>query len=429
MIYVKNISYMLSHIFFLVFVYLFMIHRYSKKKTLAICFASYIFTTVMNQLKLNIFPGHPFFYFIVTIIQIIISQLTGIVISKKRNSKALFIGLSASNYVLVGSIIASILYIATGSIILAVTGNLISHVGILLLLYFYIRNTIFKFCERDTEKSCWEICLIPVFFYCCFSSIAFFPFTLYDHHDNILVAIFLIITMLVSYLVVMRYMDSETKQVEEYWKNVMFGSYIKGLESQNYLTEKSEQNLKILRHDMRHYSMMINSLLDQEEYAEIKNITGRINEVINENKVIQYCENRIVNTAFITAAEQAQSLQIPLHLDVLIPRQITVNEYALTVVLANLLENAVFSTQNAASPEKSIDAKIHCTDKYLLIDVENDCDQEILFDSTTGLPRSSRGKGHGFGMQSVRAFCDKLDGTIDCYCENNRFRIILYVKL
>lgn len=352
MIYVKNISYMLSHIFFLVFVYLFMIHRFSKKKTLVICFVSYIFTTVMNQLKLNVFPGHPLFYFIVTIIQIIASQLTGIVVSKKRNSKALFVGLTASNYILIGTIIASILYITTGSIILSVAGNLISHVGILLLLYFYIRNTIFKFCERDTERSCWEICLIPIFFYCCFSSIAFFPFTLYDHHENILVAIFLIITMLVSYLVVMRYMDSETKQVEAYWKNVMFGSYIKGLESQNYLTERSEQNLKILRHDMRHYSMMIDSLLDQKEYAEIKNITGRINEVINENKVIQYCENRIVNTAFITTAEQAQSLQIPMHLDVLIPRQIPVNEYALAVVLANLLENAVFSTKNATPSEK-----------------------------------------------------------------------------
>lgn len=385
----------MSHIFFLVFVYLFMVHRYSKKKTLVICFLSYIFTTVMNQLKLNIFPGHPLFYLVVTLVQIIIAQLTGIVISKKRNSKALFVGLSASNYVLIGSIIASILYITTGSIILSVAGNLISHVGILLLLYFYIRNTIFKFCERDTERSCWEICLIPIFFYCCFSSIAFFPFTLYDHHENILVAIFLIITMLVSYLVVMRYMDSETKQVEAYWKNVMFGSYIKGLESQNYLTERSEQNLKILRHDMRHYSMMIDSLLDQKEYAEIKNITGRINEVINENKVIQYCENRIVNTAFITTAEQAQSLQIPMHLDVLIPRQIPVNEYALAVVLANLLENAVFSTKNATPSEKSIDAKIHCTDKYLLIDVENDCDQEILLTPQPVFRRAAAARNTG----------------------------------
>ena len=429
MIYVKNISYTLSHIFFLVFVYLFMVHRYSRKKTVAVCFLSFLVTTVMNQIKLNLFPDNGLFYFFTTITQIIIAQLTGLLISEKRNGKTLFVGLSASNYVVVGSIIASILYIFTGSISLALAGNLLSHVLILLLLYLKTKNIIFKFCERDLEKGRWEICLIPVCFYCSFSSIAFFPYTLYDHPENILISIFLMITMLISYVVVLRYLDSEAKQVEEYWKNVMFESYIKGLESQNYLTEKSEQNLKILRHDMRHFSMMIDSLLEQGEYGEIKNVTGHINEVVNENKVNQYCENLIVNTILMKMAEQANSLQIALHLDVLIPRQLPVNEYEFAMVLANLLENAVFSTKNASPSGKSINAKIHCTGEYLLIDMENTCEQEIRFDSITGLPKSRRGIGHGLGMQSIQAFCDKMGGTIDCYCENNRFRIILYVKI
>ena len=429
MIYVQNISYTLSHIFFLVFVYLFMVHRYSKKKTLVICFLSFILTTVMNQLKLNLFPGNGLFYFFTTITQIAVAQLTGLLISEKRNSKTLFVGLSASNYVVVGSMLASILYICTDNIILALAGNLLSHVSILLLLYFKTRIIIFKFCERDLEKGRWEICLIPVFFYCSFSSIAFFPYTLYDHPENILVSIFLMITMLVSYVVVLRYLDSETKQVEEYWKNVMFESYIKGLESQNYLTEKSEQNLKILRHDMKHFSMMIDSLLEQGEYEEIKNVTGHINEVVNENKINQYCENLIVNTILMKMAEQAKSLLITLHLDILIPRQIPVNEYEFAMVLANLLENAVISVKHAEPDKRYVNAKIHCTDEFLLIDMENECEQEIPFDSITGLPKSRRGKGHGLGMQSVQAFCDKLGGTIDCYCKNNRFRIILYVKL
>lgn len=223
-------------------------------------------------------------------------------------------------------------------------------------------------------------------------------------------------------------MDSETKQVEEYWKNVMFESYIKGLESQSYLVEQSERNLRILRHDMRHYSMTIDSLLNQKEYAEIRNITGHIKEVVDENKLPRYCENLVVNTVLTTMAEQAQSLQIALHSDIMIPREIPVNEYEFAMVLANLLENAMHSIKNLDPAKRSINVKVHCNTEHLLIDMENECVQEILFDSTTGLPKSRRGKGHGLGMQSVQAFCDKLSGTIDCYCENNRFRIILYVK-
>lgn len=176
------------------------------------------------------------------------------------------------------------------------------------------------------------------FLFSCFSCLAFFPYTLYEHPENILVSIFLIITMLVSYIVVLRYLDGEMKNVDSYWKNVMFESYIKGLESQNYLVEQSERNLKILRHDMRHYSMMIDSLLNQKEYDEIRNIIGHIHEVVDENKVPRYCENLIINTVLATMAEHAQSQQIALHSDIMIPRQIPVNEYEFAMVLANLLK-------------------------------------------------------------------------------------------
>lgn len=418
----------MSHIFFLAFVCGFLVHRYSRKKTFFICFLSFLLTAFMTPIKLFVFPDNALFYFFTTIVQITIAQLTGLIISKKRDSRTLFVGLSASNYVVFGSIIGSILYIYTGNIILSLIGNLITHILFLLPLYYNARHTVIKFCERDLEKSRWELCLIPVFFYCSFSSIAFFPNTLYDHPDNILVSILLMLTMLVSYVVVFRYLDSETKQMEESLKNVMFESYIKGLESQNYLVEQSERNLKILRHDMRHFSMMINALLEQGEYAEIKNITGHLDEVVDENRIKHYCENLIVDTILLSLTEKAEALGIALYLDVQVPRQIPVNEYEFAMVLANLLENAIVSLKHAEPANRCINAKIHCTNKILLIDMENHCDEELLFDSITGLPKSRRGKGHGLGMKSVWAFCDKLGGTIDCYCENNRFRIILFAK-
>lgn len=428
MLYVKNISYMLSHVFFMVFIYLFLIHRYSRKKTFCICFLSCSVMNLLDYFKLNVFSDSSLFYLFTTIIQIAIAQLTGLFISGTRDAKTLFISLSASNYVVVGSITASILYIFTGDVGLALTGNLLMHLVILLILFRKIGSIFRKFCERDLETSWWGLCLIPVFFFCCFSCLAFFPFTLYDHPENILVSIFLIITMLVSYVVVLRYLDSEMKHVDTYWKNVMFESYIKGLESQNYLVERAEQNLKILRHDMRHYSLMINSLLDQREYDEIRNIAGHINEVVDENKVNRFCENLIVNAILMKISEQAHPLQITLHSDILILRQIPVNEYEFAMVIANLLENAIYSVKNLEPERRYINAKLHCTADHLLIDMENDCAEEIQFDSTTGLPKSRKGKGHGLGMQSVQAFCDKVGGTIDCYREEGRFRIILFSK-
>ena len=428
MVYLKDISYTLSHVFFMGFIYLFLTPRFSKKATVAICLVACFVMNLLDLFKLNLFFDNKLVYFFTTIIQIAIAQLTGLFIAKKRDSRVLFIGLSASNYVIVGSITASILYIYTQSISLALVGNVLMHLVILWILYIKIANIFRLFCEKDLDKKWWELCLIPVFFYCCFSCLAFFPYTLYELPENIPVSIFLMITMLVSYVVVLRYMHSETKQVEAYWKNVMFESYIKGLESQNYLVEQSEQNLRILRHDIRHYSAMIDSLAGQGNYEEIRKIAGHISDVADENRIERYCENLIVNTILLKMAEQAKSFQIDLHMDVLIPKDIPVSEYEFAMVLANLLENAVYAVKDLEQGKRDIYAKIHCTTEYLLIDLENECEGTISFDSLTGLPKSGQGAGHGLGMQSVQAFSDKLGGSIECYCEDGRFRLILFVR-
>ncbi|RKI30554.1 GHKL domain-containing protein [bacterium 1xD8-6] len=428
MVYFKDISYMLSHAFFMAFIYLFLMHRYSRKKTLAICFLSFNVLNLLDFIKLNLYPDSALCYFAVDLVQILTAQATGIFISRKRDSRALFIGLSASNYVIVGSITASILYIYTDNVYLALSGNFLMHLVILLVLFLRIGDIFHRFYEWEFMKGWWELCLIPVFFFSSFSCLAFFPYTLYELPENILVSIFLMITMLVSYVVVLRYMDSKIKQSEEYWKNVMFESYIKGLESQHYLVEQSERNLKILRHDMRHYSMIIDSLLDQGEYDEIRNIAAHINEVVVENKVARYCENLIVNTILLKMTEQAQSFHIDLRMDVRVPREIPVNEYEFALVLANLLENAINSVKDLGEAGKYVTAKVHCTAEYLLIDMENECGKEISFNTVTGLPESGSGRNHGLGLQSVKAFSEKLGGNIDCYCEKNRFRIILFVN-
>lgn len=85
--YFNNLSYMISHIFLMLFIYLFITHRYSNLITKFICFNSFALLTVTDCLKLNVFPDSDLCYFIVTIAQILITQLTGILISKKEIQK------------------------------------------------------------------------------------------------------------------------------------------------------------------------------------------------------------------------------------------------------------------------------------------------------------------------------------------------------
>ena len=424
----KNISYTISHIFVILFMYLFIAPRYSKPKTAAICTASFFAITVPNILKLNIFPNSRLCYFLVTIYQIAMTQFTGLLISKRRDSKALFVGLSASNYVIAGSIVAAIIHIGTGNIYFCVTGCIVTHIALMFVLYVKIRDIWVHYQQAESMNSWWKLCLIPVFFYCGFSCFAFFPYTLDDHPESIPGVVMFIIAMFVSYVIVMQYVSSESQRTAIYWQNVLYESYIKGLENQYHLVEQSEKNLRILRHDMRHYSGMIDSLLEQEAYSEIKKITEHINTVTDGNKVTSYCSNMVANTMLSCMIEKAYSLAIEVQQDIVISKSIPFDSYEFAMVVANLLDNAINCVKDFVEHRKLIEIKIRCEKDHLLIHMRNAYEKEIIFDSETGLPKSQNGKNHGFGMQSVRAFSEKIGGTIGCYCEDNMFHVMLYAK-
>lgn len=427
--YFLNISYMISHLFLMLFMYLFILSRYSKIITMLICFFSFSALNILDFFKLNIFPDSNLCYVIVTIVQIIITQSTAIFISQKRNIQILFIGLSASSYVIVGSVFSSIIQIYTASNILALTGSFIIHLITLLILFVKIRNICLKFQKKPSTKNLWELCLIPVFFYCSFCFTAFFPYTLYDNPHNILGIIFFIITMFISYIVVLRYMESESKKNLIHWENIFLESYIKGLENQHYLVERAEQNLKILRHDMKHYSKMMDSLLDQKKYEEIRKIVHHINEVTVKNRVIKYCNHLIINSILSNMMDMAASLNIKVTLDAAVPKEIPINEYEFALVVSNLFENAVHCVRDFEKEKQWIDMKIHCLSDHLLIETKNEYQEEIVLDSITGLPKSRKGANHGLGMQSVLGFSEKINANLGCYLDNGIFHIVLFAKL
>lgn len=436
----KNISYMLSHIFLFTFIYLFNVHKYSKRTTIGICFLSFFLITTLDILKLSLFPDSDLCYVFVTVVQIIIAQSTGIIISAYKNSKVLFMGLSASNYVIAGSLAATILYYYTGYKVLSLAGSFFIHFVILMILCIRIRKIWLAHVEKSScydaqsEKephfmqNWWELCLIPICFYCSFTFIAYFPNTLDEMPTNIPAVLFFIITMFVSYVVVLRYVESENKKTDIFWKNILFEMHIKGLENQYELIKQSEQNLKILRHDIRHYSQMIDTLLEEGEYEEIHHITAHINDVAEANRVQTYCDNLLVNTFICQIAKKTDALRIDLRLQIQVEREIPINDYEFTAVIANLLENAIFTVKEYGEENRVIEGKIQCDKKHLLLFLRNPCKEQVIMDSFTGLPKSQRGQNHGLGMQSIAAFADHIHGMINCCCEEEKFSITIFSK-
>ncbi|KAI4448846.1 hypothetical protein C823_003373 [Eubacterium plexicaudatum ASF492] len=72
--------------------------------------------------------------------------------------------LSASNYVIIGSVVACILNIWTDRPILALIGCFSMHALLLFILYATIHDIWIRQYEKEYTKGWWKLCLIPVFF-------------------------------------------------------------------------------------------------------------------------------------------------------------------------------------------------------------------------------------------------------------------------
>ena len=150
--------------------------------------------------------------------------------------------------------------------------------------------------------------------------------------------------------------------------------------------------------------------------------------MVDENKIMRYCNNLVMNTVLSNVMEKAFSLGIRINLDAEIMDNKEVDNYEFAAVTANLFENAIICVQDLEEEKKYVDVKIQCEEDHLLFDIKNPYEKEIILDSLTGLPKSRRGENHGFGMQSISAFAENLGGNIGCYCEGGLFRIILFAK-
>lgn len=150
--YLTTFSYIISHIFLILFFYLFMIHRYSQVATLLIYFLLFSVLCILDFFKLILFPDSALCYIVSTILQIIATQTSAFFTARRQNYQTLFMGLSASSYVIAGAVSSAIIKIYTGNSILAIIGSTAVHFGILVFLSFTIRKPCLRFQEKDYEK-------------------------------------------------------------------------------------------------------------------------------------------------------------------------------------------------------------------------------------------------------------------------------------
>ena len=176
------------------------------------------------------------------------------------------------------------------------------------------------------------------------------------------------------------------------------------------------ENLKIAiedarqaRHDMRHQFNQISALAEKGNLEQIKEYLARAALRI-PSLDMNFCENRAADSVIGHYCALARREGVPFQTQADLPEKLPVDEIDLCLVLANLLENALEASLRTDPTRRRIGVRAYMhSSRLLLIQVENAFDGEIH--EKNGVFQSSKRKGSGVGVQSVRRIAEKTGGA------------------
>ena len=174
------------------------------------------------------------------------------------------------------------------------------------------------------------------------------------------------------------------------------------------------------RHDLRHQLNQISMLVEEGDMEGLRGFLARSVSRIPSLEM-RFCENGAADSVVGYYCGLCGREEIPIHVRLDLPETLPVDEMDLCLVLSNLLENALEASLRTAAVRRQITvtAYLHAA-RLLLIEVENPFDCAVK--EKDGVFRSSKRKGDGVGLQSVRHIAERSGGASTFTYQDGVFR-------
>ena len=194
---------------------------------------------------------------------------------------------------------------------------------------------------------------------------------------------------------------------------------LESIQEQYKIRDEKENELRVLRHDLKHVLTTVASLISQNKINEAMQIINEQVETVENNRITKYCKDPVINSVICyykeLCLENKINLKIKIHN---IDGALYIKGSDIGILLSNLFDNAINATKKLKN-NRRIEVKFVNTDGRLILQFKNNYDGEIEFDRND-MPTSFK-EGHGIGTVSIASFVKKYNLNLDYEINNNVF--------
>lgn len=188
---------------------------------------------------------------------------------------------------------------------------------------------------------------------------------------------------------------------------------------QSILTQKKQfdtlaqhmDDMKKARHDLRQHLTVVQSYIEKDDKAGLKNYIDLYRSELPPDVLELYCRNDVVNAIVCYYAGVARDAHIRFDAKTDYPDACSISETAITVLLGNMLENAIEACQRQGDQTSFIKLRIkrHGSSELLIV-MDNTCEEPVLF--RDGMPVSAKHEGMGVGTSSIQGIAERYQGSV-----------------
>ncbi|MCL2010856.1 MAG: GHKL domain-containing protein [Synergistaceae bacterium] len=256
---------------------------------------------------------------------------------------------------------------------------------------------------------------VPAVFYFISESFAFssdyLSMRVIDTVHPVMFLIYLISSFAVCVLL-LRVLDGVVKNVRLESETAAVNRQLAMQREQYERLMKNAENIKFMRHDMRHHLTLMGELA--RGAAKLEEYIQSLSEKLESAQEKTYCANYAVNavTAHYIGMAESEGVSVEARLEV--PENTGfVPAIDLCVVMGNLLENAVEACRRMKHGNKFIRVYSRIAGDRLSFAVVNSFDGLWRESGKEGVYLSLKtDEGEGVGLSSVRAVCEKHRGLV-----------------
>lgn len=274
----------------------------------------------------------------------------------------------------------------------------------------------------------WYLWLIPGVFYLFWFYIAYFnnvsgiksalqiKYTLF--------AIIINSSSLLIYYIIAKTIQEFAKNYELEFQNKQL--IIQNLQYEN-LKNKIEQD-KRDRHDFKQHMNVLHTLYKNKDYEQLDCYLQKFLKTNNFDTAISYCEHLTLNALLVYYGQLAMNNHIEFQVHISVPKDIAIENTDLTILFGNLLENAYEASLLVPIEERNIKINVSIVNKNtFVLTLDNSFVGTIQMKQEKYL--SSKHKGYGIGIESVKNMVKRYNGTAKFENKNNIFYVSIILNL